>query len=484
MASKTDIENFYDPSITIDYKDVLTGLFNSNLIGAAYTDAWGNIVSANARYGVTMGVWREENPLSLTYRVSPIVLAETLLKYDLPIGDHATLTLCRRTLPAEAQEGTYLWLVANTAPAPAHTLDHKEVYYSFAHDTFEMVFCTSLEDRILFGNHIFYQALQLPQETPENSNSVITLFHDPQDYEMLKQKVLRLKRLTRERVYFQKVNGHRITGLVNCSLQQTATGTLVINWTVLDISKRVVDEDDLQSHNSKLAKVNAQMEKLLYSASHDLRSPLTSIFGLANLLRIDSSDPIVTQYALKIEQCTDKLDSIIQDIIGFSKATYQNSSSEPVDFEHLLWKLINIQYSDPNFKRIDFDVLVEANAAFYGDLNRIEISLDNIIRNAMVFADPAKVKPFVQIRVNVEVDDARLEIIDNGIGIAQHHVDQIFNMFYRASDKSRGAGLGLYIVKENMYQMKASISVESEFGFGSVFRIKIPNDLKKNITAG
>lgn len=68
-----------------------------------------------------------------------------------------------------------------------------------------------------------------------------------------------------------------------------------------------------------------------------------------------------------------------------------------------------------------------------------------------------------------------LFVLDNGIGIAPMHVNNIFKMFYRADEKSRGSGLGLYIVKETVEKIKGTISVVSEYGKGSTFTVIIPS---------
>src|SRR5690606_2411321 len=83
-----------------------------------------------------------------------------------------------------------------------------------------------------------------------------------------------------------------------------------------------------------------------------------------------------------------------------------------------------------------------------------------------------------RINVNITPLEATFEVIDNGIGVATQHVHNVFNMFYKASERSKGAGLGLYIVKESVHQLQGKILFESEIGFGSVFRFIIPNDKK------
>jgi PAS domain S-box-containing protein len=248
-----------------------------------------------------------------------------------------------------------------------------------------------------------------------------------------------------------------------------------------DISKRQKMEDDILNKNAQIGKLNAQMEKFLYSTSHDLRSPLTSILGLINLLRMESVDEKVLEYILKIESSTMKLDRIIRNIMNFSRATYQRRRSEKIDVEQVANRVLKAHRGDSNYSRIRFDVVSDPASPFYSDPERVEIILNNIIANAIHFFDENKVRSFVRVNISLQPTEALVEIIDNGIGIGKQHHDQIFTMFYKASLNSSGAGLGLYIVKESLEQLKGTITMESELGFGSVFRIRIPNDQKNQL---
>jgi signal transduction histidine kinase len=233
-----------------------------------------------------------------------------------------------------------------------------------------------------------------------------------------------------------------------------------------------------------LAKVNAQMEKFLYSTSHDLRSPLTSILGLVNLMRMEKPNHAVLDYANKIEGSVNRLDEIIKDIMRFSKNSYQRLQSEKILLEPLIWKIINTNINVlEDKKRIKFEVFVEENETFYSDVERLETILTNIIRNAIVFFDPNKSRPFVTLKANAKGDEIKIQIIDNGIGIGKTHLDSIFNMFYRATDRAKGAGLGLFVAKEAVERLRGEIHVESEIGFGSMFRITIPNDSKGKLVS-
>ena len=134
---------------------------------------------------------------------------------------------------------------------------------------------------------------------------------------------------------------------------------------------------------------------------------------------------------------------------------------QKVDFETLTWKAFNQFKDDPLLRKIGFDCKVSGVFPFFSDPDRLEIVIDNLISNAINFYDSNKARPFIKIHITLKKDVAVLEFIDNGIGIGKQHIDHIFNMFYKASHYSKGAGLGLFIVKETLEKMGGLIEVET-----------------------
>ena len=109
------------------------------------------------------------------------------------------------------------------------------------------------------------------------------------------------------------------------------------------------------------------------------------------------------------------------------------------------------------------------------DATRLRIILNNIISNAIKYRSFDKDNSFIRIEVVVSEKECKLTIEDNGEGIEESKLPHIFDMFYRATVKSTGSGLGLYIVKKVIDKLKASIEVDSEEMEGTTFTIIIPN---------
>ena len=108
------------------------------------------------------------------------------------------------------------------------------------------------------------------------------------------------------------------------------------------------------------------------------------------------------------------------------------------------------------------------------DRGRLKIILSNLVGNAMKYQDQKKTDKTVFILAKQQKSEWQISIRDNGIGIEPAYKDKIFTMFFRASEKSSGSGLGLYIVQETALKLGGAVSVESEPGVGSVFTVTFP----------
>jgi signal transduction histidine kinase len=101
--------------------------------------------------------------------------------------------------------------------------------------------------------------------------------------------------------------------------------------------------------------------------------------------------------------------------------------------------------------------------------------LSNIISNAYKYYNAAN-RSYLKINVKVTPFVLEMEFHDNGIGIKKEYVKKVFDMFYRATEKSQGSGLGMYIVKQAVDKLKGSIKVKSTFGKGTTIKITLPNN--------
>jgi len=282
--------------------------------------------------------------------------------------------------------------------------------------------------------------------------------------------------LKNEVVEFKKKDGNTFWGLVNCTRSETKEGKKFYDGAVVDITEQKASQELLKNKNLELKKINMQMDRFLYSASHDIRSPMTSIMGLANILRMEIDESKHT-YLDKIDASLRKLDYFIREIMQFSQNARTRTSSDKIDFNQLVnqaWQKEN----GPNSKIIlKFEPPTDSYY-FYTDKERLLIVLSNLFKNAIQFANPDVTESKVEVKIDVRSHQAILSINDNGQGIEESHLENVFDMFYRAHPRATGSGMGLYIVKETLTKMGGTIELTSTPFQGTQITVFIPNDSK------
>ncbi len=230
----------------------------------------------------------------------------------------------------------------------------------------------------------------------------------------------------------------------------------------------------LKEKIAELEKTNDELNRFIYSTSHDLRSPLMSVLGIINLSRLDNSVTDPNGYLNMVETCVLKLDGFIQKIIEYYRNSRLEIEYEKIDFNNLLNDCITV--FQPQNTDIRFQTQVDQELEFRGDTFRISVILNNLISNAVKYQKPDETNPMVHLSVKVEPHKATICIRDNGIGILSEHLNNIFKMFFRSKNNNKpGSGIGLYIVKEALNKIGGTINVESKYGEGTQFEITIPN---------
>jgi signal transduction histidine kinase len=237
----------------------------------------------------------------------------------------------------------------------------------------------------------------------------------------------------------------------------------------------------LQEKNVELEKINFELDRFVYSASHDLRSPLTSILGLLNIMREEVSDEGTIHLVSLMEESILKLDNTIRDIVAYSRNNRTNITIEPIGLKMLVEEIMgNLRYLETGEFKIPEQIHIKNEIVFLGDRNRIQIILNNLLANAIRYRHPSR-KPEVVVEAILKGQFVQITVKDNGIGINDKHIGKIFEMFYRTSDTSSGSGLGLYIVRETIKKLNGSIDVVSQVNEGTSFTIVLPLMYQTNL---
>lgn len=240
------------------------------------------------------------------------------------------------------------------------------------------------------------------------------------------------------------------------------------NW------KLAIQEEDLKVTLEELSERNFELDQLMYKTSHDLRSPLSSILGLVNLANLDPKNHLV--YLNKIEGRIKKLDEFIRSMLNYARVNRGEIQFEEINLKELIQNCIRELDHLDNFNTVETVINVKhEKIVFKSDPLRMRIIIGNIISNAYKYYNPG-VKSRLKIDANINPMAVEIVVSDNGIGIKREHLKKIFDMFYRATEKSQGSGLGMYIVKQAVDKLKGTIQLKSTFGKGTTIKIVIPNN--------
>jgi len=239
--------------------------------------------------------------------------------------------------------------------------------------------------------------------------------------------------------------------------------------------KQIQSENNLKQKNLELAKTNEELDNFVYSISHDIRAPLTSILGLINLMKIDQNLRTGQDYISKIEESVKRLERYTADVLNFSRNARTSVSTNKI----ALTKFINNCFQQLRYMDSEncMELIIENNGSefIYGDRYRLKLILSNIFSNAIKYRDKSKSIGTIKVRSMVTRSTFLIRIDDNGIGIKKSDTNKIFNMFHRANLISTGSGIGLYIVKEVVKKLNGMVSVDSEIKNWTSFKIKLPN---------
>jgi len=255
----------------------------------------------------------------------------------------------------------------------------------------------------------------------------------------------------------------------------TQSFTHLIQETEAQMNKVKSKSRQLKGRNLELKKLNKELDSFIYSTAHDLRSPLTSLLGLLNIMKYENQQDTIKPHILMMENSINRMEDFIEQIVGYSKNKRLALQPTLIDFNSLLAEVFDSHQFLPGASNIKHIVHLKQEAPLYSDRGRLLIICNNLISNAIRYADFSKPTSTIQIDVLIDESYARITFMDNGIGIGSEHIDKIFQMFYRANASSKGSGLGLFIFKETITKLGGQVSVESTLGVGTRFLIQIPN---------
>jgi signal transduction histidine kinase len=231
------------------------------------------------------------------------------------------------------------------------------------------------------------------------------------------------------------------------------------------------------SIGNDLIKAKEVINHFINSCSHSMRGPLKSLTGLINILQIDISSKGQDSTALlnMMSESVFKLETLLVQFEQFLETSKQNLVMEPVNLDKLINDVVDDVERQTKFTGISVNTKIEQEDHLYADPTSLKLVLYNLINNAATFHDHNKREKEIHIIVKANKNSCSIQVNDNGIGIEEGIQANVFDLFFRGSDRSAGSGVGLYIVKEVLKKMGGSIAVNSQVSVGSNFFVWLPN---------
>jgi two-component system, OmpR family, phosphate regulon sensor histidine kinase PhoR len=230
---------------------------------------------------------------------------------------------------------------------------------------------------------------------------------------------------------------------------------------------------------TEIKKLEVMRKDFVANVSHELKTPVTSIKGFSETLldgAMNNQDTLEAFLSI-INKESERMQSLIQDLLDFSKIEQQEFKLNIQDFD--LYELINEVITMLNKKAKSKDIRLELEFQreelyIQGDHDRLKQVFINLISNAILYTPP---KGFVKVSLFNHEKSVKIHVKDSGVGIKQEEIPRIFERFYRVdrarSRDSGGTGLGLAIVKHLVEAHHGNISVRSTLGEGSEFIIEL-----------
>jgi signal transduction histidine kinase/CHASE3 domain sensor protein len=279
-------------------------------------------------------------------------------------------------------------------------------------------------------------------------------------------------------------DGSRLPIDYACAPIHDAGGIVGAVLTFRDVTERRAAQRELEERARELARSNADLEQFAYVASHDLQEPLRAVVSYLQLLERRYGDQLDERAERYIGYAVDggrRMQTLITDLLTFSRVSRRDVTMEPVDLESVLERVeASLQVAiEESGATVTHDPL----PTVAGDSTQLTQLFQNLVGNAIKFRGEAPPEIHVSAERGAEPgaerqDGAwRFSVRDNGIGIAPEYHERVFILFQRlhARDEYGGTGIGLAVCKKIVERRGGTIWVDATPGGGSTIRFTIPD---------
>lgn len=258
----------------------------------------------------------------------------------------------------------------------------------------------------------------------------------------------------------------------NEEIQAQSEELIEANQTIAQINKHL--EEKVEERTAELKKAYKELDTFFYRSSHDFRRPLTTFMGLAEVAKITVKDQNALELFSKVNDTAHYLDKMLVKLQSISDVGGQELVYKEIFLKEIFDTVCDAFREDLQRKNIKTFCEVNLKESFYSYPALLRIIIENLVENSIFFSGVED--PSIQFRAFRQGNNVIMEVRDNGEGISKEYQDRIFEMYFRANERSKGNGLGLYIVSKAVEKLGGQLSLQSEIHKGSVFTITFPGN--------
>ncbi|MBL7856460.1 MAG: tetratricopeptide repeat protein [Cyclobacteriaceae bacterium] len=316
---------------------------------------------------------------------------------------------------------------------------------------------------LLTGGFILFQYYQQKSKAHEE---LMTLHHEIQ--EKKEEIEAQAEELIEANDALSKLNNELIEKQEEIAAQSEELREA--NATITEINQGL--ERIIEARTFQLTEAYKELDTFFYRSSHDFRRPLTTFLGLAEVAKVTIKDTNALELFEKVKETATNLDKMLFKLQSISNVGAQQLIYKEVFIREICSNIFDSYREELARKNILTKCQVSLRDAFYSYPAMVSLILENLVENSINFA--MKENPFITITVFERDQHVVIEVEDNGEGIDPKYQDRIFEMYFRGNEKSKGNGLGLYIVKKAVEKLNGTIYFTSDLGKGVIFTVVLP----------